>query len=124
VRHPLLECGIGKDAIRALARRHGLAVWDKPASPCLSSRIPYGQPVTAGKLARIEAAEAWLLAKGFPVSRVRHDGDTARVEVPKDRIPAVSALPDLADALSALGFLRVEIDAEGFVSGKLNRALR
>lgn len=124
VRHPLLECGVGKETIRALARSAGLAVWDKPASPCLSSRIPYGQPVTAEKLARIEAAEAWLAARGFPVCRVRHDGAAARIEVPAERIPLLAPhLGDLRDALSALGFLGVEIDPEGFVSGKLNRAI-
>ncbi|MCK6459829.1 MAG: ATP-dependent sacrificial sulfur transferase LarE [Planctomycetes bacterium] len=124
VRHPLLECGIGKDLVRALARSRGLAVWDKPASPCLSSRIPYGQPVTAEKLARIEAAEAWLSARGFPVCRVRHDGDVARVEVPAERIGLLAPLMGgLRDAFAALGFRGVEIDAEGFVSGKLNRAI-
>lgn len=124
VRHPLLECGIGKDTIRALAREHGLAVWDKPASPCLSSRIPYGQPVTAGKLARIEAAEAWLLARGFPVCRVRHDHGTARVEVPRDRVLPLGTLePEMRAALLGFGFTDVAIDPEGFVSGKLNRAI-
>ncbi|HEX5137475.1 MAG TPA: ATP-dependent sacrificial sulfur transferase LarE [Planctomycetota bacterium] len=124
VRHPLLACGVGKDAIRALAREVGLVVWDKPASPCLSSRIPYGQAVTASKLARIEAAEAWLLGRGFPVGRVRHDGETARVEVPLDRIAELSVLGDeLRDALLGLGFNEVAVDAEGFVSGKLNRAI-
>jgi pyridinium-3,5-biscarboxylic acid mononucleotide sulfurtransferase len=124
VRHPLLECGIGKDAIRALARRYGLALWDKPASPCLSSRIPYGQPVTREKLARIEAAEAWLLARGFPVCRVRHDEEAARIEVPADRIARLEGIgEDLLGAFTALGFKGVEIDREGFVSGKLNRAI-
>ncbi len=124
VRHPLLECGIGKEMIRALAREHGLELADKPASPCLSSRIPYGEAVTRGKLARIEAAEAWLLERGFPVCRVRHVGARARVEVPAGRLDELDALwPELGAAFMALGFESVERDGEGFVSGKLNRAI-
>jgi uncharacterized protein len=124
VRHPLLECGIGKETVRTLAREMGLRVWDKPASPCLSSRIPYGQRVTVEKLSRIEAAEAWLLARGFPVCRVRHDEGTARVEVPRDRIRELALLrSDLSAAFSSLGFSNVEIDREGLVSGKLNRGI-
>jgi uncharacterized protein len=124
VHHPLLECGIGKSTVRALARHHGLRVWNKPASPCLSSRIPYGQPVTKEKLARIEAAEAWMLEQGFPVCRVRHHGETARLEVPADRIQELQlARPDFSGVFVVLGFARIEIDDEGFVSGKLNRAI-
>jgi len=124
VRSPLLECGLGKAVVRALARRHGLACADKPAAPCLSSRIPYGQAVTREKLARIEAGEAWLHRRGFPVCRVRHDGDTARVEVPADRLTDLHACAaELTPALCALGFAAVQIDAEGFVSGKLNRGM-
>jgi len=124
VRHPLLECGIGKPLIRDLARRHGLAVWDKPASPCLSSRIPYGEEVTREKLARIEAAEHWLSARGFPVCRVRHFGDTACVEAPADQVEDARAIwPELVVYFASLGFARVELDEEGFVSGKLNRAI-
>ena len=107
-----------------MARQHGLEVWDKPASPCLSSRIPYGQPVTRAKLARIEAAESWLQRRGFPVCRVRHRGDAAVVEVPPARQAELSAAwPELGCAFLALGFRAVEIDPEGFVSGKLNRVL-
>lgn len=124
VRHPLLECGIGKDIIRELARSHGISVWDKPASPCLSSRIPYGQPVSREKLARVEAAERWLFAAGFEICRVRHDGATARIEVPPERIDALRAiLPRAREALRAEGFEAVELDREGFVSGKLNRGI-
>jgi len=124
VRHPLLECSIGKETVRALARHHGLKVWDKPASPCLSSRIPYGQAVTKEKLARIEAAENWMKEHGFPICRVRHDKETARVEVPADRLKALEKVwPLLIAAFGVLGFAAVELDEEGFVSGKLNRAL-
>ena len=124
VRHPLLECGIGKATIRALAKRYGLSVWDKPASPCLSSRIPYGQPVTVEKLTQIEAAEDWMRDHGFTVCRVRHHGESARIEVPADRIQALKAVwHELCAAFVELSFANVELDDEGFVSGKLNRAI-
>ena len=124
VRHPLLECGLGKPLIRELARAHGLAVWDKPASPCLSSRIPYGQPVTREKLSQIEAAEAWLQAAGFPINRVRHFGERAVIEVPPDQIAKLtSRRAELAARLHALGFTGFDIDPDGFASGKLNRGL-
>lgn len=124
VRHPLLECGIGKATIRALARRHGLRVWDKPASPCLSSRIPYGQPVTREKLAQIEAAEGWLWARGFEVCRVRHLGERARIEVPADRVADLERMwVEVETVFPSFGFAAVELDREGFVSGKLNRAI-
>lgn len=122
VRHPLLECGFRKDTIRGLAKEHGLSVWDKPASPCLSSRIPYGQPVTVKKLRQVEAAEAWMQGQGFTVCRVRHHGETARVEVQPVRLGALRLIWDeLEAAFKDLGFERVELDEEGFVSGKLNR---
>ncbi|MFW5829418.1 MAG: ATP-dependent sacrificial sulfur transferase LarE [Planctomycetota bacterium] len=124
VHAPLIACGVDKDGVRALARHFDLACAGKPASPCLSSRVPYGQAVTPEKLARIEAAEGWLQARGFPVCRVRHDQTTARVEVPVAQVDAVQRLrPELEPALLAMGFVDVIIDAEGFVSGKLNREI-
>lgn len=124
VRHPLLECGIGKTVIRALAQQHGLAVWDKPASPCMSSRIPYGEPVTLEKLAQIESAESWLQQNGFPIGRVRHFGLRAVIEVPPDRFEDLAArLPELHALCLRLGFESVSVDPEGFKSGKLNQAL-
>ena len=82
VRAPLGECGLDKAAVRRLAAHFELECWDKPASPCLSSRVPYGQEVTFEKLRQIEKAEAFLNGAGFPVCRVRHYGDTARIELP------------------------------------------
>ena len=125
VRSPLAECGMDKQAIRELAELAGLECWNKPAAPCLSSRIPYGQQVTVEKLRRIEAAETWLQNKGFDICRVRHDGEsTARIEVASDRVPdAHSILEDLEPAFREMGFSRVDVDAEGFASGKLNRSL-
>lgn len=124
---PLAEVGLAKAEIRALARRAGLAVWDKPAEPCLSSRVPYGQAITVEKLGRIASAEAWLKARGFAVVRVRHDGGVARVEVPLEAVARLAREPlrgELERALLGLGFERVEIDPRGYRSGSLNEALR
>jgi uncharacterized protein len=124
VRGPLAECGVTKEEVRAIARHFGLECWEKPASPCLSSRVPYFQEITATKLERIEAGEALLEEWGFPESRVRHHEGFARIEVPTDKLDELrSQETELAAALKELGFTRVEIDPEGFVSGKLNRAL-
>jgi pyridinium-3,5-biscarboxylic acid mononucleotide sulfurtransferase len=124
VRAPLGECAIDKHRVRALAVRLGLECWDKSASPCLASRVPYGQEVTPHKLRQIEAAEAVLVEAGFAVCRVRHFGETARLEVPAERIPDLRAVADsLQGKFRGLGFARAEVDPEGFVSGKLNRAL-
>jgi len=124
VRSPLVECALDKAEVRDLAAKLGLSCWDKPAAPCLSSRIPYGLRVTPAKLRRIEAAEAWLQSKGFRVCRVRHPEGGARVEVPPEDLPALAALRnEITAAFQALGFSRVDLDEEGFVSGKLNRVI-
>jgi uncharacterized protein len=125
VRSPLAECGMDKQAVRDLAAALELDCWNKPAAPCLSSRIPYGQRVTPEKLRRIESAEAWLQRNGFDICRVRHvDEDKARIEVPAEAVPQLQALASpLKTAFEPLGFRNVEIDPEGFVSGKLNRVV-
>lgn len=123
-RGPLAECGLDKTAVRALASHLGLECWDRPASPCLASRIPYGQRVTREKLRQIEFAEIALRQLGFPIARVRHFGAIARVEVPGDRLSELESCRDEIEArLNSVGFEAVEIDREGFVSGKLNRAV-
>ena len=124
VRGPLAECGVGKDELRAIARRFGLDCWAKPASPCLSSRIPYFSEITPGKLRQIEAAEALLEERGFPVSRVRHHDSFARIEVPPEQLfDLLGQETELSSKFRSLGFERIELDPEGFVSGKLNREL-
>ena len=124
VRSPLVDCEVDKQAVRALAKRFNLVCWDKPASPCLSSRVPYGERITVEKLRQIEAAEALVAKAGFRVNRVRHHGEIARVEVEQGSIVALKAMQSaLRKSILALGFRGVEFDAEGFVSGKLNRAL-
>ncbi|WP_250847221.1 ATP-dependent sacrificial sulfur transferase LarE [Aquisphaera insulae] len=124
VRHPLQECGLGKEDVRALAKAWGLPTWDKPATPCLSSRIAYGEAVTPERVRMIDRAEQWLRARGLRLLRVRyHNGDLARVEVPLDELPNL-VRPDVREALvpafRELGFKFVTLDLEGFRSGSLN----
>jgi uncharacterized protein len=124
VRSPLAECGITKAEVRALARHFGLPNHDKPASPCLSSRVPYGEPVSIEKLGQIEAAEGVLNRRGFIDVRVRHFGAEARIEVPGTDIARLRAdFATIATEIEALGFERCSLDEEGLVSGKLNRVL-
>jgi uncharacterized protein len=124
VRHPLQEAGFTKADVRALARAWGLPTWDKPASPCLSSRLAPGVEVTHERTARVEAAEAYLRSLGYRECRVRlHHGEVARLEVPPDDLarladPAVRG--ELVRRLKELGFQYVTLDLEGFRSGSLN----
>lgn len=125
---PLAEAGIDKQGVRQLSRALGLPWWDKPAQPCLASRFPYGEPISAGRLRRVAAAEGWLRQQGFEELRVRSQGETARIELPATRLPQVLAQlaegplrQELLKALMELGFTAVVLDLEGLVSGKLNR---
>ncbi|MEO6098117.1 MAG: ATP-dependent sacrificial sulfur transferase LarE [Fibrobacteria bacterium] len=122
---PLAEAGLTKADVRALSRAIGLPTADKAAQPCLSSRIPYGSPVTVERLAAIEAGEAVLGSMGFREYRLRHYGDTARIEVPSDQLGLFTpdARMDLEHRLAGLGFSHLEIDSAGFRSGNLNRGL-
>lgn len=127
VRSPLAECGFTKDEIRALAVSWQLPTWDKPATPCLSSRIAYGEEVTPERLARIDQAERFLRERGFQPLRVRyHRGDQARIEVSSE---ALSRFLDpqfrreVVARLKALGFKYVSLDLEGFRSGSMNAVL-
>lgn len=124
VRSPLAELGLAKWAIRALSRRRRLPTADLPSAPCLSSRLPYGTPVTVGRLAQVEAAEAGLRALGIDGDlRVRHHGSVARVELGADALDAWTSadrLPALRAAVVAAGFARVVVDLRGFRSGSLN----
>ena len=124
VRSPLAEAGLGKTEIRAWAHDLGLNVWDKPAAACLSSRIPYGSPVTIDKLARIDRAEAALKACGFATCRVRDHGNVARLEIPLDRIADLLAVrATVVDVLKSAGYAYVALDLEGFRSGSMNETL-
>lgn len=120
VRAPLLDAGLTKDEIRTLARARGLDAWDKPASPCLASRIPHGTPVTVTALRQIESGERVLHGLGFREVRVRHYGDTARIEVPLADLGRLQeATVEIAAALRALGFREVVVDPRGLRSGAL-----
>ncbi len=120
VLRPLAGAGLTKPRVRALARALGLAVADKPAAPCLASRIPHGQEVTAEKLGQIEAAESVLRRLGFTDSRVRHHGDVARIEVPAAELGRFADDDVRAAALAGVrdaGFRHVTIDLAGLQSG-------
>jgi uncharacterized protein len=124
VRSPLLECGITKDELRQLAAEWQLPVWDKPAMPCLASRIAYGVEATAERMAMVDAAEKYLRSLGHREVRVRyHEGDLARVEVPIEALETLSQRPlreQLVEQLKSVGFKFVSLDLEGFRSGSLN----
>jgi uncharacterized protein len=122
---PLVDAGFTKDDIRHWSRQLGLRTWDKPAAACLASRLPYGTPVTLGRLSAVDTAEAALRGLGFAQLRVRHHGDVARLEVEADLLPAVLARRDeVVGAVRAAGFTFVALDLEGFRSGSLNRVLK
>jgi uncharacterized protein len=121
---PFVEAGFTKDDIRSWSRALGLRTWDKPAAACLASRLPYGTPVTLGRLAAVESAEAALRRLGFGQLRVRHHGEAARIEVDDDELYEVLARRDeVVDAVRRAGFTFVALDLEGFRSGSLNRVL-
>jgi pyridinium-3,5-biscarboxylic acid mononucleotide sulfurtransferase len=121
---PLVDAGFTKADVRGWSRRLGLRTWDKPAAACLASRLPYGTPVTLTRLAAVERAEAGLHALGFREVRVRHYGETARVEVPLDRLGDVLADRErVVGCVQAAGYRYVTLDLEGLRSGNLNAAL-
>jgi uncharacterized protein len=123
---PLLDAGLTKEEVRALARRAGLRIWDKPASACLSSRIEYGRPVTREALDTVEKGEDALRALGFRQFRVRHHGEIVRIEIAREELeralnPAMAA--EFTRIFKALGFKFVTLDLEGFRSGSMNALL-
>jgi len=123
---PLLDAGLTKEEIRALARNAGLRIWDKPASACLSSRIEYGRPVTREALDVVEKGEDALRALGFRQFRVRHHGEIVRIEIAREELaraldPSMAA--EFASIFKALGFKFVTLDLEGFRSGSMNALL-
>ncbi|MCA9229961.1 MAG: ATP-dependent sacrificial sulfur transferase LarE [Planctomycetales bacterium] len=125
VRSPLAECGLNKQAVRDLAHYWNLEVWDKPATPCLSSRVVYGLSITPERLARIDAAEQLLRRLGFDTVRVRyHHGDLARLEVALADLPRLcepEVRSQLVSELREAGFQYVTIDLEGFRSGSFQQ---
>jgi pyridinium-3,5-biscarboxylic acid mononucleotide sulfurtransferase len=126
VLRPLADAGLTKADVRALARELGLPSADKPAAPCLASRIPHFEAVEPAKLAQVERAEAALRALGFADSRVRHHGDVARVELPVEDLPRAVAEPvrrALVDAVRGAGFRFVALDLAGMQSGAFTLSL-
>ncbi len=124
---PLLDAGLTKAEIRALSRRAGLATWDRPASACPSSRIPYGSEVTPEKLAQIERGESVLRELGFRQFRVRHHGELARIEIAAEEMPRAleaGVAREIGQRLRGIGFLYVTLDLEGYRQGSLNAALK
>jgi len=123
---PLVDAGLTKAEIRELARAAGLEVWDKPAAPCLSSRIAYGQTVTPRALGDVEQAEEFLRGLGLRQFRVRHHGEIARIEIALDEMPAVLdvlTLARISERLKAIGFKHVALECGGFQSGSLHAGL-
>jgi len=123
---PLAEAGLTKLEVRALAKAAGYALWDRPASPCLSSRVEYGRAVTREVLEQVERAEESLRQLGFRELRVRHHGELARVEIARAELPRALDL-EMLDAISAAlkeaGFKYVTLDCAGFRSGSMNAVL-
>lgn len=121
---PMVACKLTKDELRQIARHFELPNWDKPASPCLSSRIPYTHKITREKLKQVEDAENILNEFGFKDVRVRHYGTYGQIEVQQEELPKLLQLEDeVLGKIRSLGFNDLRIDREGLVSGKLNRVL-
>ena len=123
---PLLEAGLSKQEIRALAHDANLRIWDKPASACLSSRIEYGRPVTREALRTVEQGEDAIRALGFRQFRVRHHGEIVRIEIANNELPRALSSDMAAEftrIFKALGFKFVTLDLEGFRSGSMNSLL-
>ena len=117
---PLADCGFSKADVRAAAAALSLPMWDKPAAPCLASRVPHGVPVTIETLGRVERAEASLAALGFDDLRVRHYGQCARIELPDNRlVDAVAARAAIVAGVKAAGYRYVTVDLEGLRPGNL-----
>jgi len=127
VRAPLAEAGLTKQDVRALSREAGLPTAELPASPCLSSRLPYGTPVTREALARVDRAESALHALGFRELRVRHLGEQARVEIAREemgRLQDPALLLAVLQAVRDAGYAQAHVDPQGYRRGRLNEALR
>lgn len=122
---PLAECKFTKEDIRNVAEYYSLPNWNKPASPCLSSRFPYGEKISVEKLKMVEKAEDIVNEYGFEDVRVRYIKNTARIEVPYNQINELTLLFDkISQSIQSVGFENCEIDTEGLVSGKLNRSIK
>jgi uncharacterized protein len=126
IKSPLVEADFTKETVRALSRRLNLPTWEKPAEACLSSRFPYGTPITLKHLRQVNQAEGILRSKGFSQVRVRYHGSIARIELDPEELPRALASPlkeEITQAIKALGFHFVTLDLEGYQRGSLNAEL-
>ena len=127
VKAPLVEAGLTKAEIRQLAHRAGLSIWDRPAAACLSSRVPYGTPVTRETVKTIEQGEEQIKALGFRQFRVRFHGDLVRIEIARDELPralSTEYFDEFTRIFKPLGFHYVTLDVEGYRQGSLNAGLK
>lgn len=127
VRSPLIEVGLSKDEIRRLSKKHNLSTWDKPASPCLSSRIAYGVPVTIERLSKVERGEEFLRSLGFKEFRVRVHEEIVRLEIASDEMKRALDLEmteKMAEKFRKIGFKYITLDLQGFRSGAMNEVLK
>lgn len=123
VRSPLIEVGLGKEEVRQLSEELKLPTWNKPSSPCLSSRFPYGTVITLEGLRQVDAAESFLRTLGFTELRVRYHKESARIELGEEEIPRMldaSIRTEVNTHLKSIGFRYISLDLEGFRSGRLN----
>lgn len=126
VRSPMIEAGLTKKEIREISKSLGLSTWDRPSSPCLATRFPYGHRITKESLKRVERAEDFLKSLGFEQIRVRDHGDMARIEVAEDKIKSFltrGRRKIIIEKLKSLGYQFIAIDLEGYKPGSLNRVL-
>jgi uncharacterized protein len=127
IRSPLIEAELSKREVREFSRQLGLSTWDKPSSPCLSSRFPYGRRITKEALTRVEKAEDFLRSFGFHEIRVRDHGSIARIEVEEDKI-GLLLTPErrkiISEKLKSLGYEFISLDLDGYKSGSMNRVLK
>jgi uncharacterized protein len=124
---PLIDAGLNKEEIRFLSREMGLSTWNKPAMPCLATRIPYESLITSEKLKMIEQAETFLLKQGFTEIRVRHHGSIAKIEVNAGRLKDIlneRIRKSILEKFREIGFEHIALDLEGYVSGKMNRSVK
>ncbi len=126
IRSPLREAGLRKDEIRKLSKSMGLPTWNLPSLACLASRFPYGTRITAEALRRVDQAEAFLRRFGFSQLRVRHHGDTARIEVPREDMPKLldpRTHKEIIDYFKSLGYTYITLDLAGYRTGSMNEVL-
>ena len=120
----MAELNINKKSIRSISKSLGLPWWDKPAQPCLASRIPFGEEISAKRLEQIALAEEWIVNLGFRIVRVRSQGLSARIELPSNQIHSFLKKikrDEVVNYFLSIGFNSVSLDLEGLISGKLNR---